>query len=129
MYMTLLRDAGLVILSGLLAYFIGTAFGFQFYAFFFPEEAVGSGFFGFGALGGKIIGIVVVFIFVLLFLLETFGSRFKIWWVAIFLLPIAWLVVQTDLWHSWFYALVALVGWGIGFGVRWVFSGRVRIFK
>lgn len=118
MLMTFLKDAGLVVLSGLIAYFIGTSFGFQFYTLFFPGEAVGSGFFGFGALGAQIIGVVVIFVFVLPLLLQAFGSKFKAWWIVVPLLPIVWFVFSTDLSRVWFYILVALIGLGIGFGVR-----------
>jgi hypothetical protein len=125
--MTLLKDAALVVLSALLAFFVGnTLLGFQFYALFFPEEAVGSGFFGFGALGAQAISMVVVYLFFLPLLLQALGSKFKIWWIAVFLLPVVWFVVSTDLSHIWFYVLIALVGWGIGFGLHKIYLRHAK---
>lgn len=124
--MILLKDVGLVILSGLVAYFIGsTALGFQFYTLFFPEEKLGSGFFG-AAIGEAILGMIVAYSFLLPLLLASFGSKFKIWWVGIFLIPVVWIVASTDLLRIWFYFFVAFAGWGIGFGIAKLLALRTK---
>lgn len=129
--MGVLQNIILVVLSIIFAYFIGSIFvggtfaGFQVYSLFFPQEIAGGGFFGFD-LSQIVISIVVMYIFFLIAIFCLFGDKFKWRWIGVFLLPILWFVIQFDLSHFWFYILVALVGWGIGFVLNKLFSRTAR---
>lgn len=54
----------------------------------------------------------------LLFIAFGGEGKSKYWWIGILLIPALVLEVYLDLGHIYFPIILALLGWGIGFGIQ-----------
>ena len=112
----------LVIAAVIFAYLVATTLvPYQVYEFATSEPSSG-GFFGAERLGELIASFAISFVFLTTLLFTAFGRTLKYLWLAVLLLPGVWFAVKFDLTHFWFYILVALVGWAIGFGISKLLS-------
>ncbi len=99
------------------------------YETFFPQQDDG-GFFGWGSgLTEVFTGIIVAHNFIIPFLFTSFGDKHKYYWIGVLLLPVLWFVVKFDLAHWYFYLVVALVGWVLGWGISKLLSFRAQTPK
>lgn len=62
-------------------------------------------------------GIGLSWIFSLTLLFTTFGGAKKYWWIGFLLIPAVAFELYFDLAHIYFPVALALLGWGIGYGV------------
>lgn len=113
--MTFLKGIGLLI--GVLFVVHNTAIYFGLlYDYFLsinqPILSIGS--IGSYAVDHYIVGIIPAYIFFVISIFFAINFSKKHWLVVILLLPAAVIIFYFDLLHVWFYALVALIGWGIG---------------
>jgi len=100
----------LVVVSYVLAYFLGAYFG-SIYAFLFPASVTGS---LPDAAANWLIGAPTALVVFIFFFLISVGGKYKYWWMGVFLIPSIWFYVQFDLLHIYFPVLLGLIAWGLG---------------
>ncbi len=111
----ILKNVGVLILVLILTYFLGKFF------YKIPgsyTQNYDGGFFGYGAIGVAVIGLFHAYTFFLSLLFSAFGDKYKYWWMGILLLPVLWFIIKLDLVHWYFYAVLAILGWFVGWSVH-----------
>lgn len=113
--MKLIKGVGLYVGVLLIAHYTAIYFGLLYDYFLSINQPILSiGSIGSYAVDHYIIGIVPAYIFFTIFIFFTINFSKKNWLVIALLLPAAGIIVYFNLLHVWFYALIALAGWGIG---------------
>jgi len=105
----------ILIFTGLLAAWFGKIYGLFF------NIPTGSGFAGFIASPKDYVffdGLTPAYVFLLTLVSTAWGVGKKYWWMGVLLLPALAFVLYFDLTRIWFYFLIGLVGWAIGYGIN-----------
>jgi len=112
--MSVSRNIIILIFILLVAPLLGKYIG-QLYISFFPID-VGAGFFGFD-LDTPLSIYVATYTSLVTLVFTAWGLGKKYWWMGVLLVPALAFVLYFDLARIWFYILVGLVGWAIGYGI------------
>lgn len=113
----------LLILSAVIPNF-SWSFLSEFYSKTFSIVSDTSLLVGYETLSEYILGYVISYVFLITLLYTAFGKGKKYWWMGILLIPSLLFVILVDLSHIWFYILVGLVGWVLGFGIYKLIGNR-----
>ena len=100
----------LVIVSYVLAYFLGAYLGIL-YTFLFPASVTGS---LPDAAANWLIGVPTALVVFIFFFLTLAGGKYKYWWIGISLIPAIWFYTMFDLLHIYFPIILGLIAWGLG---------------
>ncbi|MEK7535928.1 MAG: hypothetical protein AAB590_02870 [Patescibacteria group bacterium] len=91
----------------------------NFYKSLFPEQYRDGAFFGFD-LTTPLIAFVIGFVLLSVSTLNAFGNYEKNKWI-VFALIISFIpILKFDLSHWYFYVMLALIGWGLGWVINWL---------
>ena len=116
--MKIIKNILLVAMVLVVAYFTAEWFGAFYSRLFSIEQPHGLGaFFGSEDLVNLSDGLIPAFVTYLTLLLTAFGDKHKYWWMGILLLPVFWFVIKFDLVHWYFYLVLAVIGWLVGWGI------------
>jgi|SRR3989338_5635523 len=102
--MNILKNIILVIAATLLSVFFAEPAG-EAYEKFFPTRGISSVDFA------SLIGLPLLFIFLIVILLTLFGGEKKYWWIGILLIPAIVFEVYFDLEHIYFPIILGIIGW------------------
>lgn len=112
---TVLKRTFLLFLAIALSFLFANAFGSLYDLFVGIPRTLGiANFISDTAFNKFLAGVVPAYIFFVSLLFTIFELKKKKLFIVIFLLPSLYFI-YFDLSHFWFYFLIALVGWGIGF--------------
>lgn len=105
----ILKNLGLLIIVLAISYFLSKYTG-DLYSKLFKQSGTWIDLRG-------LVGLPLVYIFFLILLFTAFGGAKKYWWIGVLLIPALAFELYFDLAHIYFPVALALLGWGIGFGV------------
>ena len=108
--MKILKNVSLVVVVCFFS-FIASPLGGKLYELAFPKTDIGAGYYG-------LIGMPLVYIFLLTLVFTAWGGTKKYWWIGIGLVPVAIVELYLDPNRIYFPILLGLLGWFIGWGIQ-----------
>ncbi len=109
MVVKILKNIFLLVLSVSFAYFLAVPFGLL----LSTVLNIGGSFMG-DTLEYYLFGFPLAATFFSVFLFKIFGGTYKLWWIALVLLPVAWLEFQLTSLLLAFSVALAGIAWGLG---------------
>lgn len=111
--MSLLKVRILIVIAAYVLTYVFAQFLGAFYVFLFPNTTGGS-FIGAPGVIEWILGLPITLIFILTFLIHTFGGKHVWWWNIIALAPAILFEIVLDPLHIYFPIILSLIAWGLG---------------
>lgn len=132
--MEFLKGFGIFVLAVIFSYIVSVSGApFDWYLVFIGEGARSSDFFaGYAELGKLLFNLIITYAFFVTLLFTSIKRSSQYWWIGILLLPVVvfflWVGAGSNvpLAVSFSFVAAALIGWGVGLGVRKILSQHTK---